>query len=359
MILYAPQQCCSSKMDAILSNHVKHHGSKRHRALATAHVEKGAASTLVQGETESWALSGKYASDCIDTMKRTKIDHGNVTHLDVARLARTQSRGNSSRTMRRQTDTLDRPPISMIKTKVFDIKRRPMASVIDHDVPMVEPHWFMHWLYSADKAVFNRCVRGNVSEPRMAELWESLLEDDPVRKNIVGGDYGLMSMAVLYGDGVPVAQEASKMSLNVVATHPCLGIGSSWDTYWLNWAIPDTLTHKKEPRGNWTSKPLYKQYLHSMDACATGIFPEFDANNDEHPVGSLDAEYAGTYIADGECLVLARSIGDLDWGEKQLETTCHSSLQCCDKCPANRTTQPWSDVRPDATWKPNLYSADD
>ena len=150
-----------------------------------------------------------------------------MTHLDISKLARTQNRGNASRTIRRHTDTLDRPPISMIETTVFDIKRRPVAAVVDHDVPMVEPHWFMYLLYSVDKAVFNWCVRGNVSEPRMAELWESLLEDDPVRNHIVGGDYGLMSMTVLYDDGVPVAQEASNMSLNVVATHPCLGIGDS------------------------------------------------------------------------------------------------------------------------------------
>ena len=104
--------------------------------------------------------------------------------------------------------------------------------------------------------------------------------------------------------------------------------------------------------GNDTWDRIWKYVVHGLNALFDGRHPAKDPWGNNWPVGSRQADLAGTIIANGLffCVVWVMT-WDQEFGSNELGLAHYNSLDICCWCPANRSNYNFRDVRKNAPYR--------
>ena len=222
----------SDPIDADICAVLSARGGKRQRSIALAPSDPTsiASSSTASYRAHTWALNGASSVDISRIATRIRLDHRGQTHPVIDALSM-RSEGNFSRTWKRVVNrAVITPNMSFVKTKVFDMKNRPVPKAIELDYPLVFPHDWMSWLHEHWPDQSDLRVRGGMSEHQLKAFWESVPRDDTTWDHsgiYYGMDMGAVSPAVSHSDFVPITQDATKTSLLAISTIPVFGIGTT------------------------------------------------------------------------------------------------------------------------------------
>ena len=225
---------------------------------------------------------------------------------------------------------------------------------------MLLPHELLAEMYSAYPQEFQKFIVGDAP---LREFWSHIPADDPWLQGhpiLRDPDYANHAIPLrLHGDGVPVGK-AKRRSLDVVSLSSLTGCpGKSWGTKLLLSGGVDGAKCEAEGEGGGpsTMSVIWQVLLWSFAALCRGRWPVADWTGALWPESSWRARKAGQRICGEHSFAVMCVSADLDYLCNYFGLSHFNSAdQPCFRCTANRTTKPWSDLRPAAAWRSELLT---
>lgn len=239
--------------------------------------------------------------------------------------------------------------------------RRPPKAIIQVSQPMLLPHVLFATLYHNHRERFVEALCGGSVE-RIPAFWSAmqgsnLYERNPV-KTFAGHKERCIPLSI-HGDGVPITGvgKSWSKSVEVFSWSSLLSHGATIKTSFLIWGFFWHLVIKQD--GLNAYQKFSKILCWSFEALLSGKWPLVNPFGRPWAPGSVDANRAGTPLADGffACLYLVK--GDLDFMAKAFGLAWATSLSPCSLCRCNASDTPWTDGRQTAAWRRTIWGATD
>ena len=218
------------------------------------------------------------------------------------------------------------------------------------------PHLLVSAIHKHFPAVFQQRILGGSAE-NVARFWSSMGDNPaytghPMRER---DNHRTKCIPLsLHGDGVAVSgvQRVWSKTADIISFTSMLGKGPTISTnfmiilwYWEK-LVPNHLVPEFFKRLKWSLQWAYR-----------GDHPDRDWNGRLYTPADREYSVRLQPLADGYFFTLFGIRGDLEWMHKVFSFPIASQTRagCCGECPANDTTFPWTDCRPEAVWKRNLF----
>eukprot|EP00971_Amphidinium_carterae_P121777 2411319-Amphidinium_carterae.1 len=220
---------------------------------------------------------------------------------------------------------------------------------------MLLPHKLFGVMYENDKAIFEQFFFG--TKDRLRSFWKSLCgtkigQHDAIREV---QNYGSTCIPLkVFGDGVACVGLAKSWgkSLNVVSMQGVLNKEQTCKahailaTWWKKRETPDSLALVWRVLA-WSFEQLYR-----------GKWPSTDWKGNPFKEGTLDHERAGSALAGPYWGALIALTGDMEWLHQGYGLNAHNSTSPCSFCACTSTEPPWTDIRPEAEWRSQVWTND-
>ncbi|CAE7343817.1 unnamed protein product [Symbiodinium sp. CCMP2592] len=228
----------------------------------------------------------------------------------------------------------------------------------EHTQELLLPHELFNSMYENHGEAFVRNVCGD-EEARM-EFWDRMRtvphpawEGHPVQARDLRGAIPL----AVHGDEVPIAgigKQWSKKLLNV-SWSSLLGETSTKSIQYWAFGLIEKTGIKDGPRA--TMQQLWKIFAWSLTALWHGYWPTRDHEGRRFPEGTVQAERAGSALANGFYGVVWSLIGDLDYFTQILQLPNYNNASMpCPLCKANLSGDlTWSNFGSTAPWRASLW----
>ena len=210
--------------------------------------------------------------------------------------------------------------------------------------------------------VLSVCVRVHLSDVLFATFCDTqmgiLIGGRKSRAYRRNGAIGFRAQVSLHGDAVPVANigRPATKSVELMSWSSLLGRGSTLDFNFTVLALPKHLAKKGTVQDTW--RTCWRILAWSFHALWTGMWPSVDARGRAWPAGSVDAHRANTPLAGGWSATLWTIKGDLEWLWLGLGLEGYGTLTPCPWCRCNCSDVPWTDFRPSALWREQVWTED-
>ena len=246
---------------------------------------------------------------------------------------------------------MDLPHVYLVRAPLYHSTAAPPI-MKDHDVPILLPHEFMACLHNCYHAEFLRFIRG--PEGALEDYWAHCSDSDPrLYQHPIKREPEYQRRAIplrIYGDKVPFGK-ADGHALDVLQWSSLLGkSGHSLDCRYLIYGLPEICKGDEKP----AEDIIMEAVVWSMQVLMSGVWPTKDHLGHRFPPGSWRAKQGGDGSRKlcGDYLFAWMMIsGDLDWLCNGLHMThFNAGGSMCMYCAANRSSMPWSDLRPTAEW---------
>ena len=137
------------------------------------------------------------------------------------------------------------PYITNVRTRIFDVKARPVAKERPGDMELIAPDDYLQWMFTEHRARFNSGVLGSLEPCQIRDYWSNISREDSVCtlykvNDMLDDELSLCAPMCSYGDAVPVAN-VSGLSLKCVSARSLLGLGNAHDLHMLLYCIPTKL----------------------------------------------------------------------------------------------------------------------
>ena len=346
----------------------KHKFLRKAQVLAAtrdAHAAPALTTGPLDGDVEVELLTELWSLGLISATTLAMIGRaGNLSapRPQMAALANLGTRGrwegNCHRDLSRKLamSKIDVAPTLEAQVQMLDVKAQPPKKVLAK-CPILPPHAFLGYLYRFHRSEFNKHVVGPPGALR--QFWEGVPANDP---RILGHPCeflpkdNLVALRI-HGDKVPIGKGDSR-SVDVKSFSSFTGAdGPTWDTRWVMSAIVQQAKFHGDDEDDSTDDAIWKILLWSFRALAAGKWPTKDWNG--QPLGEPWSKFSGNLCGEFRFAMFGIA-GDLDALCNDLGLQHFNAVpMCCFKCPANRSTLPWSDLRPNAGWMARLYTLAD
>ncbi len=320
-------------------------------AAAAAGAAPVQPSALVDRVLELWSW-GEISAVTVQYLMEAAVLDG-CTHPQAVSLARIGSSGrwsnNCHRDIARQfMGDIDMPATYTVSQVPCHDSRRPLEGDLLTDVDMLLPHQLFAVLAENYPRHFSSFTRGD----SLSEFWDGVerVGDPHLVGHPILGRAGWKEKAVpivLHGDG---ARFARRNSLELAAWAPLLARTSTWSCKFAMAAFVKSAESQATNPGTWSV--LWSVLVWSLNAMFEGFHPLHDHRGNDWPIGSYGERMKGKPLtSNGYFAVVHRVVGDLEWfrGQLNLRLAPAANQPCC-WCNANRSTHPFLDLRPEASW---------
>ena len=229
--------------------------------------------------------------------------------------------------------------------KITKPKKDDEQTIQDVDFPVVEPHAFFAWFYHNRRPHFvKQFLGGDETGGALKSFWsEVIARKDP---RLEGHDFksrppNWQLKAVpgsLHGDAVPCVQvgKPNTKSYDCYSMQGTLGKGPTLEQkhYIMGFfSLSEVHEDELEPGAGGTMHATFTHLLWSFWFLYLGIWPTVQPDGAPWPEGSVEANKAGTPLADGYFFVLWGIKADLDHLAKAFGLSHYGSNKPCCLCP--------------------------
>ena len=282
--------------------------------------------------------------------------------------------GNSGRihgNIKRYLLTLLGPPRCpcIVRAPVVCITGKPCENATTSiDMPFLLPHHTLSYWYENARDRFDEFMFGGPYNPDMVtSFWKTVVQRrDPrivrhpmcARPDWMSKGIGIM----LHGDAVPsIGVGKAPKSFDAYSWQSLFSFGTTKRAKQYIAGLFEGCKDKPTPRtGDGTMKQFWGVIIWSMEAAFQGTWPLTNWDGSEWAKGSYEDLKKGTTLAGGFFLVPWVLKGDLDYFAKGLFLPHDSCNSFCTFCPSHSDpadpARNWSNFRPDAIWKNELYT---
>ena len=324
------------------------------QARAAALLQSAVASFLVQ----EWAWGRMTPQQCqkIATLLRADLEASASGTLDMGTVDFLKGLGTAGRNPQHMHSQLMKKfsPESALRPSPFNaILKSGKTGIHFKDLDGLWPHVLFSRIYHEYPKAWEKLVCPSMSALR--KFWDDVKNSKQYLNHPIRFRQHHQRLAVpisIHGDGTPVT-----------------GLGKSWGKLCDIWSWTSLVTTgqteltyfviftvftgiQASSLAGKTLTQFWKKLKWSLEALWHGKWPEVDENGLAMPPGSKSGDLAGGHYA---CLWAL--IGDLDYMWKGVGLpNCNNLSKPCGWCPANNSTMPWYDFRPNAAWVQNVFT---
>ena len=311
----------------------------------------------------SWGqLSAPVVQKLADAASADGLDHPQID-----KLAKIGARGKYPGNMQRDMSLItgDFAALSGCSTTI-PIRLKKLNKNVTEEVPIdfLLPHKLFAALFHEFPSAFEGSLCGG-AVGNIAKFWKQMRHHPFVtaRPELQGRhDLHMVIPLALHGDGVKYMQtsRAGGKSMEVLSWSSLLSQGPTKVTNFLTFLLVKNVV-KNYGFLNLTWPKVWRILCWSLQALASGFWPNTDWDNKEFAEESEDHAKRGTLLAGGYSGVLFTLRSDLDFLSNHFHLNHTSSNHPCILCQADRdmNSAPWTDVRESATWRRTLWSPAD
>ena len=224
------------------------------------------------------------------------------------------------------------------------------------------PHKLFSCMYHDLPDAFKSSVLGG--DPGNVQKFWTAMRNHPTltsRPELRAKDLSKMVPLGLHGDGVSYMQvrAAGGQSMDVLSWTSLLSRGPTKVSSFLIFVLVKALVKDFGMSQTWPK--VWKILCWSLEALASGTWPETDWDQAEFAEDSLDHELKGQPLAEGYSAFVFVLKADLEFLANHFDLNHPSSNSPCILCKADRTmdSRPWTDCRPTAAWRASLWGKDE